>query len=105
MRERRRHSRQVVTWPVRLWLTETCFLGGHSVNASVHGAWVHLNWLQSEILKLGEAYRLDMWPGTGEERVCVAVVRHVNRYGAGLEIRDELPVPGHDLSPTAVDEG
>jgi len=25
-------------------------------------------------------------------------VRHVNRYGAGLEILDELPVPGGDSS-------
>jgi len=65
------------------------------VNATLHGGWVHLNWLQSEILKLGETYRLDVWlPGAREERACVAVVRHVNRYGAGLEILDELPVPG-----------
>jgi len=97
--ERRRDSRQAVTWPVRLWLTETCFLPGHLVNATLHGGWVHLNWLQSEILKLGETYRLDVWlPGAREERVCVAVVRHVNRYGAGLEILDELPVPGQDSS-------
>jgi len=97
--ERRRDSRQAVTWPVRLWLTETCFLPGHLVNATLHGGWVHLNWLQSEILKLGETYRLDVWPqGTRKERACVAVVRHVNRYGAGLEILDELPVPGGDSS-------
>jgi len=69
------------------------------VNATLHGGWVHLNWLQSEILKLGETYRLDVWlPGAREERVCVAVVRHVNRYGAGLEILEELPVPKQDSS-------
>lgn len=99
MAERRRNTRQTVKWPARLWLTETCFLAGHSVNASVHGAWVHLNWLQSELLKLGEDYRLELWPRTREELVCVAVVRHVNRYGAGLEIREELPMPGRASSP------
>ena len=97
--ERRRQPRQAVTWPARLWLNETCFLPGHLVNATLHGGWVHLNWLQSEILKLGETYRLDVWPqGTRKERVCAAVVRHINRYGAGLEILDELPVAGEDSS-------
>ena len=99
MGERRRNTRQTVKWPARLWLTDTCFLAGQSVNASVHGAWVHLNWLQSELLKLGEGYRLELWPRTRERLDCVAVVRHVNRYGTGLEIHEELPVSGRASSP------
>src|SRR5438128_12333949 len=97
--ERRRFSRQAVTWPVRLWLGETCFLPGHLVNATLHGGWVHLNWLQSEILKLGETYRLDVWlPGARVERVCVTVWRRFKRHLAGGGIDDDLPVPGQDSS-------
>jgi hypothetical protein len=99
MEERRRQSRQRVTWPARLWLTDTCFLAGHAVNASIHGAWVHLNWLQSDLLTPGESYRLDLWPERKDELVRVAVVRHVDRYGAGLEILDALPVSGNGATP------
>jgi hypothetical protein len=99
MDERRQQSRQRVTWPARLWLTDSCFLGGHAVNASLHGAWVHLNWLQSKLLTPGETYRLDLWPERTDELVSLAVVRHVDRYGAGLEILGGLPVPENVTDP------
>ncbi len=99
MRERRQYIRQPVVWQVRLWLSTTCFLAGRASDASVHGAWVYLNWLPSGIVSLGRTYRLDLRPGTPEEFPCTAVTRRVNRYGVGLEIREAVPlIPAGDDS-------
>jgi hypothetical protein len=88
--ERRRHLRQRVDWPIRLWVNDTCFLAGKAADAGVEGAFVCMAWLPSGILRIGHTYRVDFFPGTPEQVRCAAVVRHVTWRGVGLEIIENL---------------
>jgi hypothetical protein len=89
--ERRKYERHAVVWPIRLWISEKCFIAGRSVNGGLHGAWITVSWLPSGVLKLDQEYRLELCPGTSGEFSCTAVVRHVSRHGIGLEILEQVP--------------
>lgn len=91
MEERRQYERQAVSWPVRLWVSESFFLAGQAMNAGAHGAWVTLSWVPSGVLKLGEAYRLDLLPSLPERSAFSAVVARVTRQGIGVEVEGQLP--------------
>jgi anti-anti-sigma factor len=73
------------------------------MDASVHGSRVQLRWIPAGVLKLGEAYRLEIRPESGERLTCIAEVRHIGDDGVGLEIREQLPVtPSADEAAAAV---
>jgi hypothetical protein len=91
LEERRKHERHPVAWPVRLWISEKCFIAGRSVNGGLHGVWITVNWLPSGVVKLDHEYRLELCAGTPNEFACAAIVRHMNRHGIGMEILEEVP--------------
>lgn len=92
VKDLRRHPRRPVAWPVRVWLSEHFFLDGRAVDASAHGiAATLLNWVAADILKVGDAYRLDVQPQTGDGFACLAEIRHLSPHAVGWKIVIALP--------------
>lgn len=94
MEERRRFPRYPVSWPIRLRLSERFGLIGRATDASAYGMRVVLlNWIPSEILKLGEPYHLEVYPGAKNRFVCMSEVRNITNRGIGLEFEIKRGLP------------
>jgi hypothetical protein len=94
MEERRWFPRYPVSWPIRLGVSERFALAGRATDASTHGMRVVLlNWIPSDILKVGAPYRLEVYPGTQSRFACVAEVRNVTDRGVGLQLEIPLGLP------------
>lgn len=94
--ERRRHPRQPVSWPVRLWIGQESF-EGRTVDASVYGVCVAS--VPIALLEVGKSYRLEILTRGEGEIPCVAEVRNVTHRGIGLETKEALPVSSAVGSP------
>jgi len=94
--ERRRHPRQPVSWPVRLWIGQESF-EGRTVDASVYGVCVAS--VPIALLEVGKSYRLEILTRGEGEIPCVAEVRNVTDRGVGLETKEALPVSSAVGSP------
>jgi CheY-like chemotaxis protein len=104
MEDRRRHPRQPVAWPVRLWLRDDSFVSGQAVEASARGAWLHLNWLPSSHLRPNAIYRLDVeHPGTGQTLQCAVEIRHIEGKGVGVQLREAFGLGGRLADALPVD--
>lgn len=88
--ERRRHPRQTVSWPVRLWIGEEKF-DGRAVDASVYG--ICLASVPMALLEVGKSYRVEILTGGDGEAAWVAEVRNLSDRGVGMGTREPLPVP------------
>jgi CheY-like chemotaxis protein len=92
VKERRRHLRDPVAWPIRLWLGENFFLVGRALDASVQGIRAILSgWVPGEILKFGETYRLELHATSRNELGCIAEIRHMSGQDVGLRIVVAMP--------------
>ncbi len=94
MKERRRHPRHLTSWSVRLWLSDTCFLSGYTVDVATHGMRIRvLNGKLSGLVKVGKPYRVQVELGEmGGELTQVGEVRHVTNSEIGLELKEGLPI-------------
>ena len=86
--ERRRVSRQPVSWPVRLWIGEQAF-EGRCVDASVYGLCVAS--IPMALLEVGKSYRVEILTGGDRKVTCVAEVRNLGDRGVGMETKEALP--------------
>jgi len=93
MAEQRREPRYACSAPARLWVTDELNLFGRAVDVSLHGiCLLRSNLAPSDVISLGQEYRLDVTPALGAELHCIAVIRHQQGDVIGLETRGELPV-------------
>ena len=91
--ERRRYPRYPCSVPVRVWLSENRSLSGRAVDVGLHGmCLVRSRLTPGQMVRLGEAYRVDVTPDPRAEVRCVATIRHQRGNVIGLETREELPV-------------
>jgi len=87
--ERRRHPRQPVSWPVRLWIGEESF-EGRGVDASVYGICVAS--IPMALLEVGKSYRVEILTAENGKATCVAEVRTLSDRGVGMETKEALPL-------------
>lgn len=97
IRERRRHPRYSVEWPVRFWLDDTIFVAGRVVDASLSGLRVALIDPTAPALTPSN-YRVDVYPGSAKHFTCIAEVRRSDTHGIGMEL---VFVPGSILVVSA----
>ena len=94
MKERRRHPRHVTSWPVRLWLSDACFLSGYTVDVATHG--IRFRMLDGKLaglVKLGKPYRVQVELGEmAGELTQVGEVRHIANGEIGVELKEGLPL-------------
>jgi hypothetical protein len=105
MAEQRREPRYACSVPARLWVTEQLNVFGRAVDVSLHGICIlRSNLAPSDVITLGQEYRLDVTPAPGAELHCVAVIRHQRGDVIGAETRGELPVKWLAASATRPSE-
>ncbi|MBI4591364.1 MAG: hypothetical protein HY725_21245 [Candidatus Rokubacteria bacterium] len=94
MKERRRSSRQPASWPVYLWLSDTYFLLGHTLEVSAHGMRLGVSHGElSGLVKPGQPVRVQVILGGMEGGFTrVGKVRHVTAGSIGVEITEDLPL-------------
>jgi hypothetical protein len=89
MRERRRHPRVPVSWPVRVWVDDEALLG-HAEDASRHGLWVTVPLTTS--LKLGKTCWIDILSEELGSFTVAGEVRYVSGRRVGLETTRPVPI-------------
>src|SRR5260370_4126905 len=93
MAEQRREPRYPCWVPARMWVTEELTLFGRAVDVSLHGICIlRSNLAPSDVIRLGQEYRLDVTPALGAELHCIAVIRHQHGDVIGVETRGGPPV-------------
>lgn len=85
-------ERERVSWPVRLWLSDTLCLAGRTVETCAHGLCVMLlSWLPSDIFTDGATFRLEVRCGGG--RVwCTPAVSRISPRGIELTLKQPFRV-------------
>ncbi|PYM85100.1 MAG: hypothetical protein DME09_06775 [Candidatus Rokuibacteriota bacterium] len=105
MAEQRREPRFACSVPARVWVTQGLSVFGRAVDVSLHGMCIlRSNLAPSDVISLGQEYRLDVTPALGAELHCVGVIRHLHDDAIGLETRGELPVKWLAASATRPSE-
>jgi len=105
MAEQRREPRFTCSVPARLWVTGELSVFGRAVDVSLHGMCIlRSNLAPSDVVGLGQEYRLDVTPALGAELHCVGVIRHLHDDAIGVETRGELPVKWLAASATRPSE-
>ena len=89
IRERRRHPRIPVSWPVRVWVDDEALLG-RAEDASRHGLWITVPPTTS--LKLGKTCWIDVLSEELGSFTVAGEVRHVSGRRVGLETTRPVPV-------------
>ena len=82
MDERRKHSRNAVSWPARLWLDDDTVLVGATTDVSAAG--ICLATAPTAAVKLGKCYRVDVLADSKSSLSFVGEVRHMGDRGVGL---------------------
>jgi len=86
--EHRHHARRPVSWPVRVWVGETCF-DAHVADASMYG--LRVVDLPHDAVAVGTSCRLEVMIDD-EPFVCTAEVRNIGPLGVGVETREPCPL-------------
>jgi hypothetical protein len=89
IRERRRHPRISVSWPVRVWIDDEALLG-RAEDASRHGLWISVS--TTTALKLGKVYWIDVLSEELGSFTVAGEVRYVSGRRVGLEITRPVPI-------------
>jgi hypothetical protein len=89
IRERRRHPRIAVSWPVRVWIDDEALLG-RAEDASCHGLWVTVATTTS--LKLGKVCWIDVLSEELGPFTVAGEVRYVSGRRVGLETTRPVPI-------------
>jgi PilZ domain len=89
IRERRRHPRIPVSWPVRVWVDDEAILG-RAEDASRHGLWVTIP--QTTSLKLGKVCWIDILSEELGSFTVAGEIRHVAGRRVGLETTRPVPI-------------
>src|SRR5437660_11974341 len=86
MAEQRREPRFACSVPARVWVTQGLSVFGRAVDVSRHGMCIlRSNLAPSDVISLGQEYRLDVTPALGAELHCVGVVRRLPDRAIALE--------------------
>lgn len=89
IRERRRHPRIAVSWPVRVWIDDEALLG-RAEDASRHGLWLTMPTTTS--LKLGKVCWIDVLSEELGSFTVAGEVRYVSGRRVGLETTRPVPI-------------
>ena len=89
IRERRRHPRIAVSWPVRVWIDDEALLG-RAEDASLHGLWLTVPTTTS--LKLGKVCWIDVLSEELGSFTVAGEVRYVSGRRVGLETTRPVPI-------------
>ncbi len=94
MKERRSSPRYPASWPVFIWLNDSCVLPGRTLDLSAHGMRIRLSSSGlSALLQPGQLVHVQVRLGETEgELARVGEVRHVTSSEIGLKIGEALPL-------------
>ena len=82
MDERRRHPRNPVSWPARLWIDEESLVICATKDISVFG--LCLATAPTAAVKVGRSYRVDVLAEGNGHRTFQGAVRRIDEHGIGL---------------------
>ena len=88
MDERRRHPRNAVSWPARLWIDNEAPVVCATRDVSVFG--ICLATAPTAAVKVGRSYRIDVLTDGNGQRTVQGAVRRIDEHGIGLATDQSL---------------